>query len=131
MNTENILIQEGVLLNIECVVCYKKFINIKDKEYDNFLNEIGKKYNFSKDDINSFEDDTGCLCYDDRFECFACKNVVCRSCTMNMPDLENGKVLDGYAMFCNGYTEEVYRYLDMEQTGIITCPICRTKNEER
>jgi hypothetical protein len=47
---------------------------------------------------------------------------------MNMPDNENGKVKDGFAMFCNGYTEEVFKTLTMDETGIITCPICRTKD---
>jgi len=31
-------------------------------------------------------------------------------------------------MFANEYTEEVYRNLSMADTGIITCPICRTKD---
>jgi hypothetical protein len=126
MNTENILITEGVILNKECVICYKKFINIKDANYRSFLEKIKEKYNLTKN--NNFEDDTCCLCYDDRFECLTCKNIVCRSCIMNIPDNENGKKINSFAMFCNEYTEEVYEIMDMEQTGIITCPICRTKD---
>jgi hypothetical protein len=122
---ENILKREGVLLDKECVVCYKKFINVKDKDYTIFYDKIEKKYKLPQKP-NIFEDSTTCMCYDQRFECLTCKNIVCCGCIMNMPDNENGKRLDGYAMFCNGYTEIVYETIDMEQTGIITCPICRT-----
>ena len=126
MNTIKILNLENVLLNKECVICYQKFINIKSNNYDIFYDKIKKKYKLNYN--NTFEDETTCLCYDDKFECLTCKNTVCSSCIMNMPDNENGKVKDGFAMFCNGYTEEVFKTLTMDETGIITCPICRTKD---
>jgi len=124
MNTEAILMNENVVLDKECVVCYKKFINIKDSDYYEFLNKIKEKYKIEQ----NFEDETTCLCYDARFECLTCKNIVCCSCIGNMPDNKNGKQLNKFAMFCNGYTEEVFETLTMDETGIVTCPICRTEN---
>jgi hypothetical protein len=127
MNIEFILNKEGVLLNKECVVCFNKFINIKDKNYSTFLAKIKEKYKLSKNN-NNFEDETICLCYDARFECLICKNIVCCTCIMNMPDYENGKQLNKYAMFLNDYTKEVFETLCMDETGIVSCPICRTKD---
>jgi hypothetical protein len=126
MNTENILSTEGVILNKECVVCYKNFINIKDADYTSFLEKITEKYKLPKN--KNFEDETTYLCYDARFECLTCKNIVCCSCIGNMPDNKYGKQLNKYAMFCNGYTEEVFETLSMNDTGIVTCPICRTED---
>ena len=130
MNTEHILITEGVLLEKECLVCCSKFINVKDSDYPQFLDKIIEKYNLPK--TNKFEEETTCLCYDDRFECLTCKNIVCCGCTMHMPDYENGKQLNNYATFNSlaiyGYRKKVYDVLDQESTGIITCPICRTKD---
>ena len=124
MNTEAILMNENVVLDKECVVCYKNFINIKDSDYYEFLNKIKEKYKIEQ----NFEDETTCLCYDARFECLTCKNIVCSSCIMNMPDNKHGKQLNNVAMFFNGYTEEVFETLTMDETGIVTCPICRTEN---
>lgn len=116
---EQILKMENILLNDECIVCYKNFINIKDKDYGEFYNKITDKYNLNKNN-NIFEDETTCMCYDSKFECMSCKNFVCCGCIMNMPDVENGKYIDKY--------NEKIEYNDMEYTGIITCPICRTKD---
>jgi hypothetical protein len=113
---------EGVLLNKECGVCYKKFIDVKDNNYNLFLSKIIKKYKLTD---GRFEGDTTCLCYDDRFECLVCKNIVCRGCLMHMPDYKNGKILDSLATYMNRNNEAVYRTLDMDDTGIITCPFCR------
>lgn len=123
---EQILKAENILLNDECVICYKKFINIKDKDYNKFYNKIKDKYKLPNHNI--FEDETTCMCYDAKFECSICKNNVCCGCIMNIPDYENGKKLDGVAMFCDDYKKEIYTHDDMEATGIITCPICRTKD---
>lgn len=116
---EEILNTENVLLNDLCVICYKKFINIKDKEYNKFYDKIKDKYKLNRKN-NIFEDETTCMCYDAKFECTNCKNFVCCGCIMNMLDKENGKYIDKY----NNKIE----YHDMEYTGIITCPICRTKD---
>ena len=115
---EQILKAEDCLLNDECVVCYKKFISIKDENYIEFYNKIKDKYKLKKGNI--VEDETICMCYDAKFECSACKKFVCCGCIMNMSDMENGEYIDKY----NNKIE----YHDMEYTGIITCPICRTKD---
>lgn len=135
MSVENILMTEGIILDEECVVCYNKFINVKDSDYIQFLEKIKEKYKLSDIETNIFENETTSLCYDDddKFECLACKNKVCSSCIMYIPDVENGKVEDGYAMFCNDYARDengeivkIYRTMSMDETGIITCPVCRT-----
>ena len=133
MNVLDILITEDILLGKKCVICYNNFINIKDANYQSFLEKIKVKYTLSETDAINFEDETTCLCYDDdgRFECLTCKNIVCSSCIDLIPDNENGKVEDGYAMFNNGYTQVVYKTLSMRETGIIVCPICRTKDTRK
>ena len=128
MNTEEILNLEGILLNKECVICYKNFINIKDRHYEKFLDKIIKKYNLNPKEGRKFEEQTTCMCYNTRAECLICKNSVCWSCTDKQDDYDGAKVLDGSAMYMNGYTEVVYEQLSMAGTGIITCPICRTKD---
>ena len=125
MDTNHILTLENVLSEKECVICYHKFIDVKLVDYSNFLNTITSKYNLNN---SMFEDDTMCLCYDDRFECLTCKNIVCCGCIMSMPDVKHGTQRDSFAEFCNGYTEEVFEVLDMNQTGIVTCPVCITKD---
>lgn len=127
MNTLDILSSEGVSLNKECVICYNKFIDIKDAEYNSFLEKIKQKYNLINID---FEGETTCLCYDARFECSVCKNNICNRCIYNMPDNKNGICTDSFAMFCNGYTRHVEKTLSMGETGIITCPICRTERNK-
>jgi len=114
---EQILKVEDCLLNDECVVCYKKFINIKDKYYTEFYNKLNDKYKLKE---TIFENETSCMCYDAKFECLTCKFFVCCGCIMNMPDTENGEYKDKY--------NDKIAYQDMDYTGIITCPICRTKD---
>jgi len=116
---EKILEAENILLNDKCLICYKKFINIKDKDYNEFYNQIRDKYKLQNQNI--FEEETTCMCYDAKFECSICTNKVCCGCIMNIPDKENGKYIDKY-----DYDKIAYH--DMEYTGIITCPICRTKD---
>jgi len=115
---EKILEAENILLNDECVICNKKFINIKDKDYNEFYNKIKDKYKLPNHNI--FENETTCMCYDAKFECSICKNNVCCGCIMNIPDKKNGKYICKY----NNKIE----YHDMEYTGVITCPMCRTKD---
>jgi len=131
MNTEYILLAEGLILHKECVVCYTKFLNIKDAEYTQFLEKIKEKYKGTLP--TDFENETTSYCYDDRFECLTCKNIVCIACICSMPDYKHGKTLNSYATFYN-YVDngdngkEIYYYSDMEYTGIITCPICRKED---
>ncbi len=110
-----VLSNEGVNLhNEECCICYEKFIDIScDKLFDLYekIIEEEKKYIISIDDI-----DWGTLCYDDRFECLTCKNKVCYGCIMKMPDPDEK------------YPDLAGDYDTMEETGRITCPICKTKD---
>ena len=129
MDSEQILILEGILLDKECVICFKNFINIKDFDYTKFLEKIIKKYNLNEVNCHpNFEDDTTSMCYDIRHECLICKQSVCDACIESQDDNDGARVIDSGAMFDNGYTEEVYMKLSMADTGIITCPICRTKD---
>ena len=54
MNVLDILITEDILLDKECVVCYNKFINIKDTDYLSFLEKIKEKYKLSKSGASIF-----------------------------------------------------------------------------
>ena len=131
MNIQNILNNEGIFSNKECSICYNKFINIRN--YQEFLDQITPRYELSTDNQVAFVNETIGLCYDNKFKCLTCKNIVCRKCIMNMPDNEAERELrsarNNYAMFNNGYTYNVYEAQPtMDETGIITCPFCRTKD---
>ena len=107
MSTEimvKILTNEGFkFTENECCICYEKFID--NISYDKFLKLYWKsfeeKYNLNEDDFDDVR------CYNDRFECITCKNVVCDTCIQITPD-KNGAVGD--------FTEK------------FTCPICRTED---
>ena len=83
-HTEQILETEGIVLNKECIVCYNNFINIKDvTEHTEFVDKITEKYKLTNKQKCVFEDETLFLCYDDRFQCNTCNNLVCRRCVWN------------------------------------------------
>jgi len=100
-----ILSNEGFhMTDKECCVCYEKFIanmcfDKLCKLYDNLLS---KKYNIKHED--EFFGENPVRCYNDRFECLTCKNIVCDTCILNMRD-KNGATGD---------------------KDTIVCPICRT-----
>jgi hypothetical protein len=108
------LFNEGVKLHKEeCCVCYERFIDIScDKLFDLYEKLVEEKnYVISDDDIA-----WGTLSYDDRFECLTCKNKVCYGCIMKMPDPDEK------------YPDLSGDYDNMEETGRITCPVCKTKD---
>ena len=114
-----VLSTEGVKLHEkECCVCYERFINISCGKlcdlYEKLVEE-DEKYN----EIIDWE--TTCLCYDDRFECLTCKNLVCYGCIKKMPDPDAIKRIDIFNY--NNYFQDY-----MDDSGRITCPICRTKD---
>lgn len=116
-----VLYNEGVNLHKEeCCVCYENFIDSScGNLYDLYekLVEEDKKYVIHDNCNWSWQS----LSYDDRFECLTCKNKVCYGCIMKMPDPDDIKRID---MFNNkNYFQDT-----MEETGRITCPICRTKD---
>jgi hypothetical protein len=109
MTTEimiKILTNEGFkFTENECCICYEKFIN--NLSFDEFLklyDLFEEKYNLNEDD---FFGENPVRCYADRFECIACRNVVCDTCIQHIPQ-ENGSI--------GNFTEK------------ITCPICRTED---
>ncbi len=124
---ENILKLEDVLLNTECYVCFNKFIDVKDNEYNKFYNNIVEKYKLNENEKIVFENNTTCMCFDDKITCLTCKNFVCIGCVMKMPDKKYGHRIDNFKTFINGY--ETYTIDDMEYTGIFTCPICKSENK--
>jgi hypothetical protein len=93
----------NIIIDQECVVCFEKLVNKTHIEDEDCLQR-----------------------YEDRFECITCKSMVCFGCLVSMPDVENGKQLDSYATFHSGY--DIFITMDMEYTGVITCPVCRIKD---
>jgi len=117
--TMEILSNEGVKLHKEeCCVCYERFINISCNSlsdlYEKILEE--NKYNVTNQILFCVCPSTT-LCYDDRFECLTCKNKVCYGCIMKMPDPDDDE--------CDHYDGSKD---NMEESGRITCPICKTKD---
>jgi hypothetical protein len=118
-STIEILLNEGIKITTEeCCVCYEKFIHISCDDlcdlYEKILEE--NKYNVTEDMLFCSCASTT-LCYDDRFECLTCKNKVCYGCIMKMPDPDDEE--------CDNYDGSKDT---MEETGRITCPICKTKD---
>ena len=129
MNIEEILTLEKNLLDKECVICYNKFINIKDSNYEEFLDKIINKYNLNKEQSDSFEKETTRMCYDTRSMCLICTNSVCERCNEEQEDPNIDEVIQISVGRCvNGVPQELYQKASMADTGIITCPICRTKD---
>lgn len=95
-----ILYKEGfTFTDNECCVCYEKFINniCFDKLCKLYDNLLSKKYNIqSEDDFFGYNP---VRCYNDRFECLTCRNVLCDTCIQNMPD-ENGATGDKETIVC-------------------------------
>lgn len=89
----------------ECCICYEKFIdNITfDKLLNLYHKSFEEKYNLNEDE---FFGENPVRCYNDRFECLTCRNVVCDTCIQNIPQ-DGGAVGD--------FTEK------------FTCPMCRTE----
>ncbi len=114
MSTEmmlKILTNEGFkFTENECCICYEKFIdNITfDKLLNLYYKLFKEKYNLNEDDEDEFFGEEPVRCYNDRFECINCKNVVCDTCIQNIPQEPDGRTGD--------YTTK------------FTCPICRTED---
>jgi hypothetical protein len=116
-STIEILLNEGITIRPdECCICYEKFIDINACDlgdlYEKILEE--NKYNVTHD-ILLWSCASNTLSYDDRFECLTCKNKVCYGCIMKMEDPDDDINIDGSKD-------------NMEMTGRITCPMCKTKD---
>ena len=109
MSTElmvRILTNEGFkFTENECCICYEKFIdNICFDKLLKLYNKFEEKYILNEDE---FFGENPVRCYNDRFECLTCRNVVCDTCIQNIPQ-DGGAVGD--------FTEK------------FTCPMCRTED---
>ena len=109
MSTElmiRILTNEGFkFTENECCICYEKFIdNICFDKLLKLYHTFEEKYNLNEDE---FWGENNVRCYNDRFECITCKNIVCDSCIQNIPQKDGG---------IGDFTEK------------FTCPICRTED---
>jgi len=83
-----------------CCICYENFIdNISFVE----LLKLSKKFI----DDDDFWGENPVRCYNDRFECITCRNIVCDTCIQNIPQ-EDGATGDFITKF--------------------TCPICRKED---
>ena len=121
---ENLQNVNEITNDIECKICLEKFIKLTYKELYKFLED-------NKEILpDTFEDDNCCRCYEDRFECLMCKNVICRMCYLN---LKNHKVKPdecdiGYYEYCGGLDDDgMVEGCPGEDCPII-CPFCRTKD---
>ena len=132
MTTQEILKAEGVVRSETCVVCTDNFIDMDDfDKYDEFLSKMNKKYKLPED----FENETVIRWWCDRHECLVCHATVCDNCVhdQNWLDHESDKWVDGAATWWSAREgtdvyEVVYRTPSVYETGIIPCPICRTKD---
>jgi hypothetical protein len=123
MDTNNII--NNIKSDIECDICYEKFIKLKSKQY----------YKFLEDNENllpvTFEDYTCCLLYEDRFECLICKSkVICRKCYWNFKNHNfkpEGDDLEEYE-YCNELDDNGLSEGCPGEDCPIICPFCRTKD---
>jgi hypothetical protein len=110
--------------DIECQICFEKFIKLTNKEFDNFL-EVNEGLL-----PQTFEDDYICRRYEDRFQCLKCKNIVCKDCYWSF---KNHKYKP------HDHDVGLYEYIGMlDEDGLaegcpgedcpIICPFCRTKD---
>ena len=120
-NTENI---DKIHSNIKCEICYEKFIKLTYEEFNNFLEN-------NKNCLpDNFEDNNCCRCYEDRFECLTCKNVICRECYWSFKGHKFKPENDDIDIFeFSGNLDEngLAEGTPGEDCPII-CPFCRTKD---
>jgi len=114
-STIKILYSEGIKFkDAKCCVCYEKFIDIKCGDLFDLYEKITEEKKYNTDEKELYDESFG-LSYYDRFECLTCQNKVCCGCIMKMPDHDDEET-------------DIYIKETMEQTGRVTCPICRTKD---
>jgi hypothetical protein len=121
---EKLQIINKIKSDVECKICFEKFIKLTYKEFNKFLED-------NKEVLpETFEDDNCCRCYEDRFECLTCKNVICRACYWNF---KNHKFKPD-----DDYIEDYEYFGELDEAGFtegcpgedcpIICPFCRTKD---
>ena len=115
---------DSITCNINCQICYEKFIKLNSTQY----------YIFLEDNKNvlpkNFEDNTSCRLYEYRFECLTCKNIICRDCYWNFkghkfkPDEE---WIEDYIFHGELDKDGLVEGIPGEDCPII-CPFCRMKD---
>lgn len=121
---ENSEILDNINHNIKCQICYEKFIKLTVREFYNFLED-------NKELLpETFEDNYCCRCYEDRFECLTCKNIICKDCYWSF---KNHKFRPD-----DEFIEEFVYFDRLNENGLaegtpgedcpIICPFCRTKD---
>jgi hypothetical protein len=110
--------------DIECKICFEKFIKLTNEQFDIF-------YKDNKELLpETFEDDNICRCYEDRFECLKCKNVICRECYWNFKNHKfkpEEDLIEFYEASGNLDYDGMVEGTPGEDCPII-CPFCRTKD---
>jgi hypothetical protein len=110
--------------DIECKICFEKFIKLTNEQFDIF-------YKDNKELLpETFEDDNICRCYEDRFECLKCKNVICRVCYWNFKNHKfkpEEDLIEFYEASGNLDYDGMVEGTPGEDCPII-CPFCRTKD---
>jgi hypothetical protein len=111
--------------DVECNICFEKFIKITCKEFDKIL--IDNKEILPE----TFERDFCCRYYKDRFKCKICKNEICRHCYLSFRN-HKIKPRDGWINFYEESGElDDDGMVDACRPGEdcpIICPFCRTKD---
>ena len=121
---ENLKIIDEIKNDVDCKICFEKFIKLTDKEFVKFCKD-------NKELLPTFEDDNICRCYEDRFECINCKSVICQHCYWN---LENHR----FKPHDEHHIEDYEYFGDLDEDGLakgcpgvdcpIICPFCLTKD---
>ena len=111
--------------NKECQICLKRFIKLTNEQYNKFIKENDKllPYDF-------FDDGNYRRCYEDRFECLTCKNVICRACYWNFKNHKfkpDDDYIEDYEYFGELDEDEFAEGCPGEDCPII-CPFCRIKD---
>lgn len=121
---EKLLIINKIKNDIECKICFEKFIKLTYTEFEIF-------YKDNEEFLpKTFYNDNFLRLYEDRFECIKCKNVVCEDCYCKF---KNHK----FKPYDNDI--EDYEYFgELDENGLvegrpgedcpIVCPFCRTKD---
>jgi hypothetical protein len=110
--------------HIKCSICYENFVKIKYEQLCIFL----KNNNHLLPE--TFEDDNCCRCYEDRFECLKCKNIICCECYWNFKNHKfkpQENWIEFYEVSGNLDDDGMVEGCPGEDCPII-CPFCRTKD---
>jgi hypothetical protein len=110
--------------DIECKICFEKFIKLTNKQYHKFYEENAELL------PESYDDDNNLRCWEDRFECLQCKNIICQKCYWSFKNhyfKPREDLIDFYKASGNLNNDGMVEGCPGEDCPII-CPFCRTKD---